>query len=288
MDKILQSIFQAGVVGCGGAGFPTHAKLNANPEYLLVNGAECEPLLRTDRFLMLHKAKEIVSALAEIKQALRCPKTIIVMKDTYKEEIGSLKAAIREIDTDISFCLMKSFYPAGDEHAVVYEATGRVVPAAGIPLDVGCVVSNAATIYNVHKALQGVAVTRKILTVTGAVAAPCVMEVPLGASFKECIAHAGGPNCNDYRVVSGGPLMGNYFSKEESEYEVVTKTTSGILLLPLNAGKKELTIEQMKNRARASCIQCTYCTELCPRYLLGHPIEPHKIMRKLAYAKDFD
>lgn len=287
MDTVLQSILDAGVVGCGGAGFPTHIKLDCKPQYFIINGAECEPLLRTDRHIMYCYADGIVSAIVRLQSVMGMPKTIIALKDTYTQEIGSLKAAIQQANADISLCCISGFYPVGDEQALVYEAAGRVVPAGGIPADVGCVVSNAATMLTVSYALEGKPFVRKTLTVTGAVASPAVMDVPLGISLGECIAAAGGPTIKDYIVVEGGALMGKYYIPQEAQNLPVQKTTSGILVLPRSAQQNILLPQQLKNRAATSCIQCTYCTELCPRYLLGHPIEPHKIMRKLAYAKDF-
>lgn len=288
MNELIKNVFEAGIVGCGGAGFPTHVKLNAKPDYLIVNGAECEPLLATDRYIMRCHADEVVKAVAAIKESLGSPVTVIALKETYTDEIGSLKAAISTNGADIGLCLPASFYPAGDEQALVYEATGRTVPPGGIPLDVGCVVINAATVYNIFYAQNGISFTRKILTVSGAVRRPTVMSVPLGTPFTECIEHAGGASLQDYSVVSGGPLMGRYMSKEEARGEFVAKTTSGILVLPREKKPAEPVLERLKNRAKCSCIQCTYCTELCPRYLLGLPLEPHKIMRTLAFSTDTD
>lgn len=289
MDELLQSVFEAGVVGCGGAGFPTHVKLNCKPEYLLVNGVECEPMLRTDRHVMLAHAEELVEAAGNIAVRLGNPRCIFVLKDSYKEEIRSLNAAISAKGAKIELCLASSFYPAGDEQAVVFEATGRVVPPAGLPLDVGCVVINAATLFAVGNAVRGQAFIHKYLTVSGAVHAPSVLCVPVGTSFADCIAACGGATVKEYIIIAGGPLMGRRMTAGEAAGECVGKTTSGILLLPAEkAGLRRFSLEQMKNRARASCIQCTYCTELCPRHLLGHPIEPHKIMRKLSYASDIE
>lgn len=287
MGTLIESVFEAGVVGCGGAGFPTHVKLNCKPEYLLINGVECEPMLRTDRHVMLAHAKELVEAAVSATAQLGNPKCIFALKDSYKDEIGSLNAAIAAAGAKIELCPVGGFYPAGDEQGVVREATGRVVPPAGLPLDVGCVVVNAATLYAVYNATKGVPFVHKYLTVSGAVRSPSVLCVPVGTSFADCIAACGGATEKDNIVVSGGPLMGRRMTAEEAAQEYVGKTTSGILLLPTEqAGLQRFSLEQMKNRARASCIQCTYCTELCPRNLLGHPLEPHKIMRKLAYAGD--
>ncbi len=285
--SITEQIAAAGVVGCGGAGFPTHAKLKGTFEHLIINGAECEPLLRTDRYIMLNKADELVKALCAITRELNVPHCTIALKADYRDEIASLEKAIAKAGAGIAIHRMESFYPAGDEQTIVYEVTGRVVPPAGIPGMVGCVVDNIATILAVYDAMNGVPLTRKYLTVTGEVKHPVVLCVPVGTSFARCIELAGGSNHSDYFVVSGGPMMGKPFTKEQAEKEVVTKTTSGILILPAegyHATQDRISIRHMLNRAKSACIQCTACSQLCPRHMLGHPIEPHRIMRKMAMA----
>ena len=286
MSHLLEQIRSAGVAGCGGAGFPTHVKLAAQGvDTLIINAAECEPLLRTDRFLMLHKADEIISAIAAVKQHLHAARAVIALKETYLEEIRSLQAAINRAGAPIELHRLKSFYPAGDEQITVFEVTGRVVPPAGLPLDVRCVVSNAATMLSVYHAMRNRPFTQKYLTVTGAANEPCVIKAPIGTSFAECLALAGGAQMEDYIVVSGGPMMGKPYSREEAAGLYVTKTTSGFLILPTHAKLAQLAdvpLRSMQNRARSACIQCSFCTQLCPRYLLGHPIEPHKIMRQFA------
>lgn len=290
MDFINQ-IFNAGIVGCGGAGFPTHVKLNTKTEYFILNGAECEPLLYTDRWLMIHKAGEIVRAASAIAAHLSASHAVIALKASYTEEIRALKAAIAEQNAHISLFQMESFYPAGDEQVIVHEVTGRTVPPGGIPLDVGAVVSNIATVCAVADALNGLPFIKKYLTVTGGVNTPCVIRTPLGASINECILSAGGTRQEDYSVLLGGPMMGRVISKEQSLSEPVTKTTSGIVVLPAEnrlRSYQDSDLRHTLNRARAACIQCTFCTELCPRYLMGHPLEPHRVMRALGACGSFE
>lgn len=288
--NITEKIAAAGVVGCGGAGFPTHAKLQGNIGHLIVNGAECEPLLRTDRYIMVNKADELVAALVALKQELNIPRCTIALKETYHEEIACLQAAIDRAGADISLHTMTSFYPAGDEQTLVYEVTGQVVPPAGIPMAVGAVVDNVATILAVYDAMSDKPLTHKYLTVTGDVNGPVVLHVPIGTSFRRCLELAGGTVNRRYFVVAGGPMMGRPLTMEEAEHEVVTKTTSGILVLPedgYHATQNSINLRHMLNRAKAACIQCSACTQLCPRHLLGHPLAPHKIMRKMGMAQDF-
>ena len=130
---LLDQIKEAGIIGCGGAGFPTHAKLGAEVEYLLVNAAECEPLLRTDRYLMKHRAADLISALEAVGEMTKAKFIFIGLKETYKEEIASLQKAIDSKKSKVKLFPLKNYYPAGDEQALVCDITGRTVPPAGIP-----------------------------------------------------------------------------------------------------------------------------------------------------------
>lgn len=289
MDLISQ-IRAAGIVGCGGAGFPTHVKYAGGPvEYLIINGAECEPLLRTDRYIMKHLGDRVIEGCEAVMKQLGAKECRIALKRTYTEEIAALEAVILKKQSPVKLAKLDSFYPAGDEQTMVYEVTKRVVPPSGIPLDVGCVVSNAATILAVRDAMDGQPLIMKYLTVTGEVKKPSVLHVPVGTSFEECIELAGGAKHSSYFIVSGGPMMGKRLTMAEAKEAVVTKTTSGILVLPQNCAietKTQVTLQHMLNRARSACIQCSYCTQMCPRHLLGHPLQPHKIMRKLSMSRD--
>ena len=287
--NLIQSILEAGVVGCGGAGFPTHVKLNASPEIFIVNGAECEPLLRTDRYLMTHQADKLVAGVDLICREIGIPEGVIALKKTYTKEIAALQAAIDRAGSRATLHLMDSFYPAGDEQVVVYEVTGKVVPPSGIPLAVGAIVDNVATVIAVMDAADGKPFIWKYLTVTGEVNEPVVLKVPVVTSFARCIELAGGRTQDKVMVVSGGPMMGKPMSWEEAMKASVTKTTSGILVLPEDCVidlRRQTRIRHMLNRAKSACIQCTFCTQLCPRHMLGHPLQPHRIMRKMAGAED--
>ncbi len=283
--EIVEKIKAAGVVGCGGAGFPTHKKLAGSIEYLIVNGAECEPLLRTDRYLMLFQAPRLVKAVAALGRELGIPHCVFAVKRHYHDEIAALRKAIRDAGADIAIHELDSFYPAGDEQTIVFEVTGRVVPPAGLPIDVGAVVDNVATVFAVADAMEGIPFTRKYLTVTGEVRRPAIVHVPVGTSFRACLELAGGVPRGRYVLVAGGPMMGQVHPMEQLDRLVVTKTTSGILVLPEEyaaASGAAVDLGRMVQRAQSVCIQCSSCTQLCPRHLLGHPLEPHRIMRKLS------
>lgn len=286
--SILQNIETSGVVGCGGAGFPTHRKLTGSIEYFIVNGAECEPLLRTDRYLMREKADLIVKAVAALGAELHIPHLVIALKHHYAAEAAALRAAIAAQSAPVTIHELQSFYPAGDEQTIVHEVTGRTVPPGGIPMAVGAVVDNVATVYSIALAMEGYPFTQKYLTVTGEVRTPTILKVPVGTPVMECIALCGGTALSDYCVISGGPMMGRLL--EHPEREVVTKTTSALLVLKRNGFHDRAAsadMRRMVNRAKSACIQCTACTQLCPRHLLGHPLEPHRIMRTLAMGGDF-
>lgn len=286
---LLDQIFAAGVVGCGGAGFPTHAKLKGEIHHYIINGAECEPLLETDRYLMRHKAREIVAAAAAVAKEVGAGACTIALKSHYNPEIAALEAAIATQGVPVTLHLMENIYPAGDEQVMVESVTGRVVPPGGIPLDVGVAVNNIATMVAVHDAMAGVPLAWKYLTVAGEVASPVILHLPVGTTIAQCLALAGGVTTPDPVVVLGGPMMGAAVPLQDIADQVVTKTTSGLVVLPGDsylAGVGKISLQHMVNRARSACIQCSYCTQMCPRYLLGHPLEPHKIMRKLSSKED--
>ena len=290
--KLAETIFQAGIVGCGGAGFPTHAKYSGGQiRTILINGAECEPLLGTDRYLMRHFAEQIVSAAAVLRRETGASDCVIALKKAYTDERKALEEAVAGQGAPVRLHLLDGFFPAGDEQSLVYEATGCVVPPGGIPLAVGCVVSNIATVLCIHNALEGRPFTQKYLTVTGAVGSPAIIKAPVGTPVAACIALAGGTPLADYAVVNGGPMMGRLMTREEAEQAFVSKTMSGLIVLPADnpvVRRTQVSLEQMMNRARSACIQCSFCTQLCPRALLGHPLQPHRIMRALGACRGLE
>lgn len=282
-DPIADRARDAGIVGAGGAGFPLHVKLSATLDTYLVNGAECEPLLYKDKELMRLQARRLVSGLRMAMEATRATRGIIAVKAKYHDAIDAME---QEISGAITIHQFDNFYPAGDEFVIVYEATGRLIPPGGLPLQVGCAVSNVETLINLSLAAEGVPVTHKALTVTGAVAEPASFFVPVGVSIRDVLAFVGGATVPDPAVIDGGPMMG----KAVLDLDLpVTKTTGGYVVLP-----RDHTLIQRKLRpmdhavkiARSACDQCMQCTELCPRFLLGYGIEPHKVMRSVGFVGD--
>ncbi|WP_130863999.1 4Fe-4S dicluster domain-containing protein [Bacilliculturomica massiliensis] len=289
--NLLELVEKAGVTGCGGAGFPTHIKWNAKADWFIVNAVECEPLLQTDQYLMRNRADDIVYACRQAAEMIGAQNAVIAVKRAYGKEIAALEKAVETAGAAVRIHRMDSFYPAGDEQVIVYEVTGKTVPCGGIPLDVGVVVSNVATLAAAFDAMKEEPFIMKYITVAGAVNSPAVIRAPLGTSVSECVEAAGGAAADDCFVVSGGPMMGKKIACDAVSGRV-TKTTSGILVLPkggfMEEYKGDMDLEALKKRARSACIQCSYCTMLCPRHLLGHPLEPHRIMRAAAFSEDLD
>lgn len=282
--SFIDTVKNAGIVGAGGAGFPTHVKLNAKAEYFIVNAAECEPLIETDKYLCRTFADQIVEAITATAAHIGASRKVIALKGKYKEEIASLKAAIDRAHADIEIFEMPTFYPAGDEQTMVQMVTGRSVPERGLPLDVGAVVDNVGTMLNLYEALHGAPVTEKYLSVVGEVKEPIMLKVPIGTPVTECIA-AAQPTISDYAIILGGPMMGKIPADDKAIAEaVVTKTTGNIIVLPKDHylfQRASLPLDTIKRQARAACIQCKMCTDLCPRYMIGHQIRPNLVMRNI-------
>ena len=276
-EEIIRKVRQAGVVGAGGAGFPTHAKLACGVKTIVVNAAECEPLLRVDQQLMEFSADRIIRGLEAVMKATGAAEGIIATKGKYKAGIAALQ---QEIQSDrIRLHLLPDFYPAGDEHVTVWEVTGRLVPQGGIPLQVDCVVNNVETLVNVAEALDGNPVTHTYLTVTGEVPRPYTCLLPIGTPVAEAVSLAGLSDLTGMRVIDGGPMMGKMVGTPD---DPITKTTKGLIVLPADhplIRKRTQSSAKIVQQAQSVCIQCRYCTDLCPRFLLGHNLEPHKIMR---------
>ncbi len=290
----LAKIKDAGIAGGGGAGFPTWRKMDNRAEWLIVNGAECEPFLESDQYLMRRQTEELVQGLLAAAQIIGAVKKTIAIKKTYIQEEGALREAIARIGADIAIKLLEPVYPAGDEQVTVHAVTGRTVPPGGLPLDVGCVVISVSTAVAIAQAQKGQPSIARIITVGGYVKEPRILRAPIGTLVSQLIAAAGGATCAEPRVIMGGPMMGRLLEAEATgpalqatAPQVITKTDSGILVLPPHhplVQSREQSVEHMRRRARSACIQCRMCTDLCPRFALGHSIEPHKVMRAVAYS----
>lgn len=283
--ELLDKVKQAGIVGAGGAGFPTHAKLNANAEFILMNGAECEPLLRVDQQLMEIYPKEIIKGFEMAGRHVGAKKGIIGVKGKHVEVIEILNAEIKNLGLSdyIEVGVLKDVYPAGDEQVLVYELTGRVVPEAGIPIQVGCVVVNSETALNIYRANEGQSVVDTYVTLAGDIPNRETFKVPVGTPIKDVLALSGITDFTDYKVIGGGPMMGPVLDNLDG---YITKKDKGFIILKADhplIRKKSVTMEQARRVNRAACEQCRMCTDMCPRYLLGHATQPHKMMRAMSY-----
>jgi Na+-translocating ferredoxin:NAD+ oxidoreductase RnfC subunit len=274
MPLTLSDIQHLGIVGAGGAGFPTHVKLQARPEMIIMNAAECEPLLHKDKELLLNHADRVLEGFRLAMSFTQASEGVIGVKGRHKALISLLE---QKISGRVHIEPLGDFYPAGDEVTLVYLATGRIVQPGALPLQAGCLVLNVETLYNLA---ASVPVTEKWLTVAGAVARPATLRVPVGTPFRDLLSRFE-ITASRYIVRSGGLMMGAV----ENDLDVpVTKTTSGLIVLPddhpLAVGYLRYSSERSTVRtAKSSCDQCSFCTELCPRYLLGYPVRPETAMR---------
>jgi len=284
--SLIDTVREAGIIGAGGAGFPTHVKLAAKAEYILLNGAECEPLLRVDQQLMALFPDEIIKGFEAAGRCVGAEKALMGVKGKHREVIEILRE--RTIALGLADYIevreLSDVYPAGDEQVLVYELTGRVVPETGIPIHVGCVVINSETALNIYKAANGQPVTEKYITVAGDVPNRMTVKAPIGVPVMDILKLSGINDFSEYAVIDGGPMMGPVMA-DLSGY--VTKKNKGFVILKKEhylIRKKSVRPEQAMRVNRASCEQCRMCTDLCPRYLLGHDMQPHKMMRTVAYA----
>lgn len=287
-NELITAVRQAGVVGEGGAGFPSHVKYDARVETVIANGCECEPLLHSDQHLMLNHAAEIAGALKAVMAATGASRGVVATKKKYAAVVEAFERATA--GNGLELATLDNFYPAGDEQILVREVTGKSIPPLGLPKDVGALVANVGTLLSVSHALEGRPVTHKVLTVTGEVARPAVLRAPIGTPLEECVSHCGGAVVPDPVFMVGGPMMGRIMDNPpELAAAVITKTTGGIIVLPRGHYLHEtasLSLRAMQMRAAAACIQCRYCTEFCPRHLIGQSFETHKVMRAFGGGGD--
>ena len=280
-EEFSKSLRAAGVVGAGGAGFPSYVKAQAKAEFVLVNAAECEPLLKKDQKILEYFPEKVFDGLELLMRAAGASRGVLCIKKKHEKIIPRLKE-IAKARRNTSVLEMGDYYPAGDEQCLVLEATGRVVPPGGIPLDVGCVVGNVETLYNAAFAPRPV--TETFVTVNGAVKKPATFRVPVGVTWRECVELCGGFAVKDPAYIDGGPMMG----KVRTDFDLpLVKASGGIIVLPKD---HPLIVKKAQGRptftriGRSACDQCSFCTEFCPRYLLGHNVQPHRVMRTMLFS----
>jgi len=283
--SLVQTVKDAGVIGCGGAGFPAHVKIDTRTNVVIANGAECEPLLNSDQRVMEQYADELVEGLCLIMKQVGAARGIIGLKKSYHGSIEALSKRIEGID-GVEIGVLGNFYPSGDEQILLTELTGRIVPEGGIPPQVNAVVSNVLSIVQVARAAKGQNVTHREVTLVGEVKMPKVVTTAIGTPIGDLLNLAL-PKLpiEEIVVIDGGPMMGRIVSLDDT----VNKTTSGLIFLSKDHPLIQwwtVPMSAMVRRSAAACCQCRDCTEACSRYMQGHNIQPHLMMRSLAYQTD--
>lgn len=278
LSDIKKIVQDAGIVGAGGAGFPTFAKLAEGADTLLVNAVECEPLLYTDYTLMHERMPRVLEGLTALLDATGAERCLIGIKQAKAKDLHMTDG--QELAPRVYVKLLPNVYPMGDEINLIYEATGRVVPPGQLPLTVGVIVMNLETVYNIGNALaDGSPVTEKWLTIGGNVPRVLCVRVPIGVRVSELFQQLGVNVPAGHTVLDGGPSMGKIIDPATA---LITKATKGLLILPDDIPAiytKKRTTRMQFSLAASACCQCTRCTDMCPRNLLGYPIEPHKHVR---------
>ncbi len=260
--ELVARVAEAGVVGMGGAGFPTHVKLSPPPDKpidtLILNGAECEPFLTSDHRTMLEHAREIWEGVRILRHILQARTVRLAVEANKPDAIAALEGAARDAEGDVALVVLETLYPQGSEKQQIFAVTGREVPSSGLPMDVGCLVENVGTTLAVWNAVvRGWPLDERTVTVTGsAVRAPCNIITRVGTPFRALVEAAGGLDGAAAKVVAGGPMMG--FAQHTLDVSV-SKTTSGILTL---RG------EEVAAFTSQACIACGRCNDACPMRLL--------------------
>ncbi len=258
---LVERIAAAGIVGMGGAGFPTHVKLSPPSEKpidtLIINGAECEPYLTGDHRLMVEHAAEIWEGCRILRHILSARTVRIAVEENKPEAIAALERVMQGADGDVALVRLPTIYPQGSEKQQIFAVMGRRVPAGGLPMDVGCLVDNVGTVYAVWDAVvRGRPLTARTITVSGDAVRPANLRAPIGAAFADLVTACGGPTGPVAKVVAGGPMMG--FAQTALDV-AMNKTSSGLLLLSPHS---------VTSFTSQACIGCGRCVDACPMRLM--------------------
>lgn len=274
-DEILDAVKAAGVVGMGGAGFPTNVKLspkNADEiDRIIVNASECEPYLTSDYRRLMEQPEKIIEGLRIALHLFKGSKGIIAVENNKPEAIKLLREKLGT-DSDITVHSMKTKYPEGAERQLIYANTGRYINSKMLPADVGCIVHNVDTIYSIYEAVrEGKPLITRIVTVTGdAIENPCNFKVRTGTSYAELVEAAGGFKGTPAKIISGGPMMGKAIYSLDIP---ITKSSSAILCLSK---------DEASEYEPSACIRCGRCVSVCPGRVM-----PNQLAR-LANAGEID
>ncbi len=258
-EDLIAAVRESGIVGLGGAGFPTHVKLNVDPsrvEYLVINGAECEPYVTSDTYTMMHKEEDMEYALRLLSEHYNIPKVVIGIEANKKQAIGAMETLCRSVADKCTATVkvLPSVYPQGGEKVLIYNTTGRTVPSGKLPIDVGCIVLNCTTLACLGNYFKtGMPLVKKCVTVDGgAVKEPDRVIVPIGMRIGEVFDACGGLKEAPAKVLYGGPMMGIAIPNTELP---IMKNTNAILAL---------TEKEARLPKTTACIRCGNCTNHCP------------------------
>ena len=260
-EEIRNIVKEAGIVGLGGAGFPTHVKLTPKDESaidtIIVNGAECEPYLTSDYRMMLEEPESIVKGLNVILSLFDNAKGVIGIENNKPEAIKKMTELVKD-EPRITVCPLLTKYPQGGERSLIYAVTGRKINSSMLPADAGCIVDNVDTVISIYNAVcKTTPLIRRIITVTGdAIASPQNYSVRVGTSYKELLEASGGFKTEPEKVISGGPMMGQALFNLEIP---VTKTSSALTAM---------TKDEVAVHAPSACIRCGRCVSVCPSHVV--------------------
>ncbi|PHV71473.1 electron transport complex subunit RsxC [Sporanaerobium hydrogeniformans] len=272
--ELVDIVKEAGLVGMGGAAFPTHVKLNIpedkEVEFIIINGAECEPYLTSDHRVMLEEGERIIAGLEILLQVFPKAKALIGIEDNKMDAIENLTHLAKEM-TRIEVCTLHTKYPQGSEKHLIYATTGREVPSGKLPIEVGCIVQNIDSIVAIWRAVtKGRPIMRRIITVAGSgVKNPCNLKVRTGTSYREILDYAQWDEERTVKIIAGGPMMGVAISDVDVP---VVKGTSAILCF---------TEEEVKGEKTSHCIRCSKCVQVCPMGLIPNVLHRSAIHDKL-------
>lgn len=284
LQELQKIVCEAGIVGAGGAGFPTHVKFSDKVKQIVVNAAECEPLMMVDHHILEHHLQAIVDTLNVLIDSMGAEEAIIGIKGKNMHLLDTEILASLE-GTKVKVKEIPDIYPAGDEVVLTYETTGKIIPEGSIPVMVGVMVINVETVYNIHKALGGTPVTEKYITIGGDTKEDITVKAPVGMKISELLSVCGYDDLDGKAVVNGGPMMGKLVDLEN---DTVTKTTKGLLIFPETHSiiqRKRMPMSMTLKRASAACCNCEMCSEVCPRNLLGYDLHVHKTLRAASHSE---
>ncbi len=278
-EELRSIILNAGIVGMGGATFPTHVKYSPvegrQVDTVILNGVECEPYLTSDHRLMLEKPEQIIAGLGYIMKAVNCRKGLIGIEDNKPDAVEKMQNAAKA-NPGISVVVLKEKYPQGSEKQLIYACTGRHVPVGGLPIAVGVIVNNVATAVAITDAVEhGIPLIERYVTVSGdGIVTPANYLVRIGTLFNDLILQSGGFTGETEKIIAGGPMMGKTVF---TSHIPVVKGTSGILVMQKKTGKIS---------AEYPCVRCAKCVDACPAFL--EPTSLAKLARRRLWKETED